>query len=105
MLKRAEVQQLGDVAVTESYRAIRGLDVLEAAAKNEGGGIAPLMAQAGIGAAIGVQAGNAASVATASVTQREDVMKRLKDLKELLDTGILTQDEFNAKKVELISKL
>lgn len=105
MLKRAEVQQLGDVSVTESYKNIRGLDALEAAAKNEGGGVAPLMAQAGIGAAIGIQAGNAALNAMPTTNQRDDVMKTLKDLKELLDAGILTQEEFNTKKVELISKL
>lgn len=105
MLKRAEVQQLGDVSVTESYKAIRGLDVLEAAAKNEGGGIAPLMAQAGIGAAIGLQAGSAAMSAVPAPNQREDVMKKLKDLKELLDAEILTQEEFNAKKADLITRL
>jgi len=105
MLKRAEVQQLGDISVTESYKAIRGLDVLEAAAKNEGGGIAPLMAQAGIGAAIGLQAGNASMSVASSSNQRDDVMKKLKDLKELLDAGILTQEEFNAKKADLITRL
>ena len=105
MLKRTEVQQLGNVSVTESYKAIRGLDVLEAAAKNEGGGIAPLMAQAGIGAAIGLQAGSAAMNAVPAPNQREDVMRKLKDLKELLDAEILTQEEFDAKKADLITRL
>jgi len=105
MLKRAEVQQLSDVTVTDSYKAIRGLDVMEAAAKNEGSGIAPLMAQAGLGAAIGLQAGNTVMNSTTPINQREDIMKRLKDLKELLDAEILTNEEFNSKKAELIAKL
>lgn len=105
MLKRAAVQQLSDVTVTESYKAIRGLEVLEAAAKNEGGSIAPVMAQAGLGAAIGIQTGNAVMNTINSANQREEVMKRLKDLKELLDMGILNNEEFAAKKAELLAKL
>ena len=103
MLKRAEVEQLGDIKVSESYKAIRGLDIMEAAAKNESPGIAPLMAQAGIGAAIGLQTMNA-TPPTAPISQ-DDVIQKLKKLKELLDVGILTQDEFDNKKQDLISKL
>jgi membrane protease subunit (stomatin/prohibitin family) len=39
------------------------------------------------------------------VQSKEDVMKTLKELGELKAAGVLTEDEFNAKKKELLAKL
>jgi hypothetical protein len=36
---------------------------------------------------------------------KEDIMKMLKDLGELKTAGILTEEEFAAKKAELLAKL
>ena len=36
---------------------------------------------------------------------RQDVMKMLKELGELKAMGVLTEEEFNAKKTELLAKL
>jgi len=38
-------------------------------------------------------------------TNNNDVVNQLKQLKALLDDGILTQDEFNMKKAQLLDKL
>ena len=36
---------------------------------------------------------------------KDDIMKMLKELGELKTAGILTEEEFNAKKTELLAKL
>jgi hypothetical protein len=41
----------------------------------------------------------------APVQAKEDIMKMLKDLGELKTAGILTEEEFAAKKAELLAKL
>jgi len=61
--------------------------------------------QAGLqgGAAQGAPA--AAAAAAAGGVKPEDVMATLEKLAELKTKGILTQDEFDAKKAELLKKL
>ena len=47
--------------------------------------------------------GNAAAAPVAPA--KDDIMKMLKDLGELKAAGILTEEEFAAKKTELLAKL
>jgi membrane protease subunit (stomatin/prohibitin family) len=80
-----------------------------------GGGIAGDAMGLGAGVALGqvlaqnLQAGlhpaPAAAVAAAVGMKPEDVMATLEKLAELKGKGILTQDEFDAKKAELLKKL
>ena len=51
------------------------------------------------------QAAAAASAAAAAVIKPEDIMATLEKLGELKVKGILTQEEFDAKKAELLKKL
>ncbi len=56
----------------------------------------------------GLQGGNAAqaaAAATAAAVKPDDVMATLEKLGELKTKGILTQEEFDAKKAELLKKL
>lgn len=56
----------------------------------------------------GLQSGNAAqaaAAATAATVKPDDVMATLEKLGELKTKGILTQEEFDAKKAELLKKL
>ena len=54
----------------------------------------------------GVAAANAAQAASAAVgVKAEDVMATLEKLGELKSKGILTQEEFDSKKAELLKKL
>ena len=85
------------------------------AANNPGGAAG---AGVGIGAGIGLgnviaqnmmnmntQAQQANTTASAPTQTKEDIMKMLKDLGELKTAGILTEEEFAAKKAELLAKL
>jgi membrane protease subunit (stomatin/prohibitin family) len=58
--------------------------------------------------AAGLQGGHAAAAPAAAApagVKAEDVMATLEKLGELKSKGILTQEEFDAKKAELLKKL
>lgn len=105
-LQRYEVEQLGSTQVTDSYKTIKALDALQMAASNEGGGVGALAAQVGLGAALGVSAANHSSSAIGTEKlSKDEIFDSLKKLKDLLDIGVLTQEEFLAKKTEILAKL
>ncbi|MCX3264859.1 SPFH domain-containing protein [Pedobacter agri] len=85
-----------------SYVEMEKLKALRDAARNEGG-----LAGAGLQFGVGMDLGktfNAAKDET-SVKNDSDPVARLKMLKSLLDEGIITQEEFAAKKKEWLDKL
>ena len=95
-----------------NYTQMQQLEALREAAKNEGG-----MAGAGIG--IGAGLGLGQTLATGMVnagamggenlnqqaTKANDPTERLQKLKNMLDAGLITQDEYNSKKVSILSEL
>ncbi|WP_294615588.1 SPFH domain-containing protein [uncultured Gilliamella sp.] len=84
------------------------LKALRDAAQNEGGlAGAGLQLGAGMELAKSFDLNNSANNAntTTATNNNETIIKQLKQLKELVDEGILTQDEFNAKKAQLLEKL
>ncbi len=80
-----------------------------------GGGIAGNAMGLGAGVALGqvlaqnlsagLQGGHAAAAPAAAGVKAEDVMATLEKLGEVKSKGILTQEEFDAKKAELLKKL
>lgn len=42
---------------------------------------------------------------TPSSSQKEDPLEKLKKLKSMLDAGLITEDEYNAKKTEILSNM
>ena len=52
MLKRMEAEQLGSIQVTDNFKTIKTLDILSEAAKNQGGGVLPIITQIGLGGAL-----------------------------------------------------
>jgi membrane protease subunit (stomatin/prohibitin family) len=83
-----------------NYAQLQQLQALRDAAKNPGG---PGMVMGmGLGMGFGQQMG---AVATAAPAAFEDPASRLKKLNELLAQGLLSQDEFEAKRKEILSKL
>jgi len=92
------------------YRTERSLDILEKLASNEGGA-ASAFAGAGLGLGAGLNIGN--KFIEMSSTSNSDLKNqnikspsdRLKELKELLDLGAITQEEFNSKKTSIINEL
>jgi membrane protease subunit (stomatin/prohibitin family) len=98
--KTSQMNMAGDMARFQQFQA--GLAV-EKAAEQEGGigGAAVLLG------GLGNMMGNAIAPAAtpAAGPGKEQVMQLLRDLGQLKADGILTEEEFNAKKAELLARL
>jgi len=107
----------GDMGKFMQYQTAQAIPKMAegVAAGGEGGGLAGAGLGMGAGVAMGqilaqnmqsaLQGGAAPAAAAAAGVKPEDVMATLEKLGELKAKGILTDDEFNAKKTELLKKL
>jgi membrane protease subunit (stomatin/prohibitin family) len=86
----------------DQYMKLKVADSLGDAAKNSGNAGAGMGLGAGLG--MGMAMPNMIQQAMQTNTA-ESVTDKLKNLKELLDLGALTQDEFDIKKKELLKQL
>lgn len=84
-----------------SYVELEKLKALRDAARNEGG-----LAGAGLHLGVGMELGKTFDLAKQEQLNApaEDTVTKLQQLKLLLDEGIITQEEFDAKKKEWLSK-
>lgn len=98
--KKMEINQLNDVNVSQQYTKIKTLEILDKAAENPSNGMGTL-----IGAGIGVGAGLPLGKNFAENMTSADPMQKLQKLKQMLDSGLITQDEFNTKKQEILSNI
>lgn len=98
--KATSMNLVGDL---QKYAHFQTAESITLAAKNEGG-IAGLGASAGIGMAIGQSMKGLLDNNNAS-TNEEDPTETINKLHTLLKNGILTQEEFDAKKTELLKKI
>ena len=107
-----------DMAKFMQYQTAQAIPKFAEGAGSGGGGIAGDAMGLGAGVALGqvlaqnlaagLQGNAAASPASAPAAvgvKAEDVMATLEKLGELKTKGILTQEEFDAKKTELLKKL
>lgn len=97
-------EQHASQAVGMNYAQVQQLEALRDAAKNEGG-----MAGMGVGLGAGVGLGQAMSGAFAGQLQQppqaEDPMQKLEKLKQMLDKELISQDEYDAKKKEILDSM
>jgi len=101
MLKRMEVEQLGSVNVTNDYTTVKTLDILNNAANNASGGVLPVITQMNLGNTLA----NAAQDNLDKNTNANNLEAKLKKLKSLLDSGLINQQDFEAKKTKLLEDL
>lgn len=81
-----------------SFAQLQQLEAMRDAAKNEGG------AGMGMGMGMGFGFGQVAS-GVATQSQTDDPTVKLKKLKGLLDQGLITQEEYDAKKKDILSQI
>ncbi len=110
--KRMEIEQISQAKVGRAYTTMRTFDTLGKAAENEGGGAGQLMgaglglgAGLGAGVPIGQQIGGAMNVQPEQQAQDDDPMAKLQKLKQMLDGGLITQDEFDQKKKRILDSM
>ena len=107
--KNTQMNMVGDM---NRFMQFQAANAVQKSAENPGGGNAGM--DMGTGFAMGKMmmdmmsnqgntSNNQASAPTGE--SKEDIMKLLKDLGELKSAGILTEEEFNAKKKELLARL
>ncbi len=111
---------VGDMGKFMQYQTAQSIPALAAGAGGDGGGIVGSAVGLGAGVALGQvmasQLGQglnaaapgapaAAAGAAPAGVKAEDVMSTLERLGEMKSKGILTQEEFDAKKAELLKKL
>jgi membrane protease subunit (stomatin/prohibitin family) len=101
-------------AVGLNYAQVQQLDAMKDAAKNEGGGAGMGM---GLGAGIGfgqmmagVMGNNMTQPQQPQQTQQpntdgDDSMARLQKAKKLLDAGLITQQEYDEKKAQILNNI
>ena len=100
--KQSSMNLVGDL---KKYANFQAADSIKAAAENEGG-IAGAGVGLGAGAVIGQTMASAlGGGAAAAGGEVEDPFKTLENLKNLLDKGIITQEEFDSKKAEILKKI
>ncbi len=104
--KMTQMNMVGDMNRFGQFQTFNSLD--EAAANP--GGMANIGAGIGMGNIIaqnmvGAMNNNLNPQQNAAPVNRDEIMKTLKDLGELKAAGILTEEEFDAKKKELLAKL
>ncbi|MCC6274774.1 MAG: SPFH domain-containing protein [Leptospiraceae bacterium] len=108
--EKFEIDTLG-----AAYQQKRMLDIGEAAAKNESGGAGNTMG-AGLGLGVGMNMGNMMAGmmgqqmnqpqgAPGQAPAANDPMTRIAKLKQLLDGGMISAEEFETKKKEILSSI
>ncbi len=111
--RRMEIEQISEAEVGQAYVAMRSFDVLEKAAENSGGAAGGLLAGGvglGMGLAGGVSAGQQLGSALNLTPQgqpnpADNVVARLQQIKQMFDAGLITEQEFNTKKQQILDAI
>ena len=111
--RRMEIEQISQAKVGQAYVTMRTFDTLDKAAENSGaaGGIMAgglgLGVGLGAGVPIGQQMGQSMDIKPQGQDSQkaDDDMTRLQKAKQLLDAGLITPEEFQAKKKEILDKI
>ena len=106
--RRMEAEQLSQAQVGPAYATIRTFDTLEKAAANEGGAVGQLLGGSiglGVGAAAGVQLGQRLGGAMNAGQDADDPVAKLGTLKRMLEQGLISQEEFDQKKRDILSAI
>lgn len=110
--KRMEIEQISKANVGQAYTTMRSFDTLEKAAENEGGSAGQLLGAGlglgvglGTGVPLGQQIGGAMNIQPNTQNKSDDPMIKLQKLKQMFDSDLITQDEYENKKKEILSNL
>ncbi|MBZ0187897.1 MAG: SPFH domain-containing protein [Candidatus Obscuribacterales bacterium] len=99
--KQSSMNLVGDL---NKYAKFQAADSIKDAAQNEGG-LAGAGVGLGAGAAMGQMFAQNMPGAGKGSEQEEDPFATLEKIKGLLDKGVITQDEFDSKKAEILKKI
>lgn len=107
MTKRLEIEALKDTQISQSYITAKSLEVMEKAAENNSGAAGGVIAGAmgiGVGMGAGLPLGRQMSqnMQIQASEQQEDYISKLKRLKSLFEQELITKEEYETKKKEIL---
>jgi membrane protease subunit (stomatin/prohibitin family) len=109
--RRMEIDQISKAQVGLAYTTMRTFDTLETAAGNEAGSAGQLLS-AGLGLGAGLGAGMPIGQKIGEVmnvqpqnSQLDDPMAKLNKLKQLLENGLISQEDFDKKKQQILDSI
>lgn len=110
--KTMEARELSKVEVGGAFAAIKSFEVLNNAASNPSDSPVGAMLGAGIGLGAGLPLGsqlgqsmNIGGQTSPPSASKVDPVEKLRNLKALLDDGLITQDQFDAKREQVLEEL
>lgn len=107
-------QELRDMGLIDmqTYMQLQAADALRDAANAPGGNLAGAGVGLGAGMGLGQMMGQAmqggmqqSQQAAGSAAAQQDPVQKLKQLKDMLDAGLITQTEYDEKKADILSKM
>ena len=105
--KTLEAKELSKIEVGGAFAAVKSFEVLNNAATNQSDGSLGAMLGAGIGLGAGLPIGGqlGQQLNVSSDKSEEDSTDKLRKLKALLDEGLITQEQFDAKRDQILGDL
>ena len=105
--KTLEARELSKVDVGTGFTAIKSFEVLNNAATNESEGSLGGMLGAGIGLGAGLPIGSQLGQQIDVQTEKksEDPVEALRKLKQLLEEGLISEDQFNKKRDQILEQM
>ena len=106
-----EMQQLSNVQVGQGYITAKSFEVMQEVAKNNGAAGAVMGAATGLGLGFGAAVpmtqamANSVQPGDAPAAAADSPVARLELLKQMLDKGLLTQEEYDQKRNKIINEL
>jgi membrane protease subunit (stomatin/prohibitin family) len=115
--ERMRMKQMQDAKVSNAYISMRTFDTLEKAAQNEGNAGGTLAGGMGIGMGMGAgfplgqQIGQSMNINSPQANHQQygnnqtDPIVKLQKLTQLLESGLITQEDFELKKKEILDNI
>lgn len=107
--KRMEIEQISQANIGHAYTTMRSFDTLEKAAENEGGQVGQMLGAGlglgigmGTGVPIGQEVGGTMNVQPQQPANPDDNVAKLQQLKQMFDGSLISQEEYDAKKKQIL---
>ncbi len=101
------LDKLSEKKVSDAYKTVRQFDVLDKAVDKPGttGDLLAAGMAIGGGLAAGAKAGKLFGDSGSETSPKDDISGRLKMLKDLLDKGLITQEEYDKKRKSILEEI
>lgn len=104
-----EAEKLSKIKLSTSYSTVKGLQALSDSANNTADGGAGGLMAAGLGLGVGIPLGGSLASSIVgdanAISSEKSPLEILRDLKFMLDEGLIEQDTYDLKRQEILARL